>query len=119
MRDLVMLEKVWYKNNIYTYHQIDEESKLVWISDENGKFIKVEKDLLVSNQKHITSAMRNRLAIDLAIRYGGTDGGHHKMWVIDQMIRILAGKKYKKIIKDAKAGEDGPDTYDWDEGIAP
>lgn len=58
-------------------------------------------------------------AIELAVAYGNIDGAHHKMWVIDQMIRVLAGERYKTIVKDAKAGEDGPNTYDWDCGIAP
>ncbi len=57
--------------------------------------------------------------IDLAVRYGGIDGGHHKAWVIDQMVRALAGDDYDKIVAEAKAGEDGPETYDWDVGIAP
>ena len=35
--------------------------------------------------------------IELAIKYGGIDGSHHKLWVIDQMVRVLAGKKYKQI----------------------
>lgn len=58
-------------------------------------------------------------AIEIAVRYGGTDEAHHKAWVIDQMIRTLAGEKYEEIVKDAKAGEDGPETYGWDEGVAP
>ena len=67
----------------------------------------------------MTTEERVEKAIDLAIRYGGIDGDHHKMWVIDQMVRVLAGRDYKKIVKDACAGEDGPNTYDWDVGIAP
>jgi hypothetical protein len=62
---------------------------------------------------------RCKLAIDIAIRYGGIGGEHHKAWVIDQMVRILAGEEYERIIVDAKAGEDGSETYGWDEGIAP
>jgi len=58
-------------------------------------------------------------AIRLAVQYGGIDGGHHKAWVIDQMVRALARDKYDEVVKDAKDGEDGPDTYDWDCGIAP
>jgi len=58
-------------------------------------------------------------ALHLAVRYGGIDGAHHKTWVIDQMVRILAGNNYDAIVTAAKAGEDGPDTYGWDEGIAP
>lgn len=58
-------------------------------------------------------------AIDLAVRYGGIDGDHHKAWVIDQMIRILAGERYDQIVREACDGEDGPDTYSWETGIAP
>jgi hypothetical protein len=58
-------------------------------------------------------------AISLAVQYGGIDGEHHKDWVIDQMVRILAGDDYAEIVREAKAGEDGPDTYGWDVGIAP
>lgn len=65
-------------------------------------------------------------ALDVAVRYGSTDGAHHKAWVIDQMVRALCGSKqgentvaYLGLVEDAKNGEDGPDTYPWDEGIAP
>lgn len=58
-------------------------------------------------------------ALRLADRHGGTDGAHHKQWVIDQMVRALAGEGYARWVRDHCAGEDGPDTYDWDEGIAP
>jgi hypothetical protein len=58
-------------------------------------------------------------AIEVAVKYGGIDGAHHKAWVIDQMVRILAGSDYDKVVADAKSGEDGPDTYEWDTGIAP
>jgi len=58
-------------------------------------------------------------AIELAVKYGGIDGDHHKAWVIDQMVRVLAGGEYDRIVRDACSGEDGPDTYSWDVGIAP
>ena len=58
-------------------------------------------------------------AIDLAVRYGGIDGEHHKAWVIDQMVRVLAGDRYDDIVRDACDGEEGPDTYEWDCGVAP
>lgn len=58
-------------------------------------------------------------ALDLAVRYGSIDGAHHKDWVIDQMVRVLAGDQYARIVTEAKAGRDGPDTYSWSEGIAP
>lgn len=58
-------------------------------------------------------------ALFVAIEHGGTDGDHHKAWVIDQMVRALAGKDYEHIVALAKMGQDGPDTYEWDEGIPP
>ena len=56
-------------------------------------------------------------AIAMAVRYGGIDGAHHKTWVIDQMVRLLAGSRYDQVVADACSGEDGPHT--WEEGIAP
>jgi hypothetical protein len=84
--------------------------------------------------------------ITLALEYakdGQNDGGHHKAWAIDQMVRALTGcpqvtltavdaqgqtytypgqgesEQYRRFIAAYKAGEDGPDTYSWEEGIAP
>ena len=53
-------------------------------------------------------------AINLAVRFGGIDGDHHKAWVIDQMVRALAGEEYENLVKDVCGG-----IYDWDVGIAP
>jgi hypothetical protein len=82
-------------------------------------------------------------ALDYAVRYGGIDGAHHKNWVIDQMVRALTGcplvttsstdyagkpytyesqaesKEYQELVRQARAGEDGPETYEWDEGTPP
>ena len=65
------------------------------------------------------SDIRIDRAIDIARRYGGIDGAHHKTWVIDQMVRALTDVHYETWVAAAKNGADGPDTYDWDEGIAP
>jgi len=58
-------------------------------------------------------------AIEIAFNYAMMDGSHHKNWVIDQIIRTLTEKNYEKFVKEYNDGEDGPDTYSWDEGIAP
>ncbi len=58
-------------------------------------------------------------ALELASRYGQIDGAHHKTWVIDQMVRVLTGEGYDTFVAEYRDGEDGPDTYSWDEGIAP
>ena len=67
----------------------------------------------------MTEADRIQAAVEIAVKHGGTDGAHHKAWVIDQMVRFLTWDKYEKVVADAKAGEDGPDTYEWDCGIPP
>ena len=58
-------------------------------------------------------------ALELAIESAQTDGGHHKAWYNDQIVRVLAGDKYDQVVSEAQDGEDGPETYSWDEGIAP
>lgn len=58
-------------------------------------------------------------ALDIALQCGGIDGDHHKAWVIDQMVRVLTGPAYDEWVRKACDGEEGPETYGWDEGIAP
>ena len=50
-----------------------------------------------------------------AYKYAQIDGSHHKMWTIDQMVRILLGTEYEKFIKEYE----GDGEYEWDIGIAP
>jgi hypothetical protein len=64
-------------------------------------------------------AERVRAAIDVAMEFGQTEGAHHKTWVIDQMVRALAGDGYEALIVEYCDGADGPFAYSWDEGIAP
>ncbi len=58
-------------------------------------------------------------ALKLIERYGGIDGDHHKTWVIDQVARILTDVAYEEWVKDMCDGEDGPESYTWEPGIAP
>lgn len=76
--------------------------------------------------------------------YGQIDGDHHKAWVLDQIARILHGtmvivvearwsdgsseirfktgkpsSAYLAWVAAMKTSEDGPDTYEYDEGISP
>ena len=66
-----------------------------------------------------TDAERIELALLVALEDGQVDGDHHKAWVIDRIVRALTGDRYEREIADYCAGEDGPDTYSWNEGIAP
>ncbi len=67
----------------------------------------------------ITPADRIIAAIEIAVKHGGHDGEHHKAWVIDQMVRALAGDRYDELVRAACSGEDGLETYRWDVGVAP
>jgi hypothetical protein len=82
-------------------------------------------------------------ALAIAMETGGIDGGHHKAWVIDQMVRALLGcptitverhdfdghpfryqilgesPEYLEWVQMYETGEDGPGTYEWDRGITP
>lgn len=60
-------------------------------------------------------------AIKIIIEYGVYDGGHHKQWVLDQVMRALLGsdEEYEAWVDEYRLGDDGPYTYHWDEGIAP
>lgn len=69
--------------------------------------------------KPIDTLARIRAALDLAKQYGQIDGAHHKAWVIDQMVRALTAHAYGEWVASARRGLDGPETYSWDEGIAP
>lgn len=64
-----------------------------------------------------TATERIAEAMDLAWRYAQIGGDHHKMWVIDQMLRVLfeTEEDYKRWVAEYEA--DG--EYDWDVGIAP
>lgn len=96
-------------------------------------------------QEDSPEQMKKRIgkALEVAQQYGAIDGAHHKTWVIDQMVRELTGcpreqeqatdvngkpynyevlgesNAYREWVRKHNEGEDGPDTYEWDQGIAP
>jgi len=81
-------------------------------------------------------------ALEIAF-FNSSDGAHHKLWAIDQMVRALTGcpiivthafdcngspyvyekfgesEQYQKFVRDFNYGEEGVNTYSWDIGIAP
>ena len=57
--------------------------------------------------------------LNLIYRWGCVDGAHHKQWLLDKIVREITGDNYKKWVSEFQDGEDGPETYIWDEGIAP
>lgn len=58
-------------------------------------------------------------ALELARRFGHSQDSQHQAWVIDQMCRALLGVEYQDWVAEAKAGANGPDTFNWETGIAP
>lgn len=60
-----------------------------------------------------------RKVTEIATAYGQIDGDHHKAWVIDQIMRAVKGDSYDQWVREYCAGDDGPDTYEWDPGVAP
>jgi hypothetical protein len=74
---------------------------------------------IFERQQAETGAERIELALEEIGSFGQTDGAHHKAHVIDQVVRILTGDGYDAWIREYRDGEDGPETYEWDEGIAP
>jgi len=92
--------------------------------------------------EHNEAIRRIEKALDIA-EMGGIDGAHHKQFVIDQIVRALTGcsieqrrgidcygrlyeyeimvpnDEYSTWVMAYCAGEDGPETYSWDCGVAP
>ncbi|GLY32086.1 hypothetical protein [Kineosporia sp. NBRC 101731] len=80
----------------------------------------VPADLFIAAERRPdTDTDRVELALELLYEFGQTDGDHHQKWINDQLVRMLTGDDYEGWVEDYQAGEDGPETYSWDEGIAP
>lgn len=90
--------------------------------------------------------LNNRIqkALNIATAYGTTDGDHHKMWVIDQMVRELTGcptlkttvvgmhpsksydyeylgesESYQEWVRSFEFSPDGEHYDEWDKGCPP
>jgi len=60
----------------------------------------------------------------LITTYGQVDGDHHKLWVIDQIMRIIKQDKYYEFVEKYEHSDDEgylheEKIYLWDTGIAP
>jgi hypothetical protein len=73
----------------------------------------------MKKKKLISNGARCKRAMDLMYKYKGIDGAHHKDWLLAQIARELLQNEYDEWVKNYKKGEDGPETYEWDEGVAP
>lgn len=84
------------------YHKIESIAEL----REAGMNVYIEDFLKSACIKEATR---------MILQYGGIDGGHHKMWVLDQVLRILNLENYEAVLKES----DPDDEFGWDTGIAP
>ena len=67
-------------------------------------------------------ALRTKIkeATNLILNYARIDGDHHKMWTLDQVLRILAGDQYEELIDEYEDRDEyGDPMYDWDVGCPP
>ena len=71
--------------------------------------------------KNRTPEERIKDALEIAWTYGTIDGDHHKMWAIDQMVRMLCDseEEYDKWVAEYEKELSNGDCYTWDTGIAP
>ena len=60
----------------------------------------------------MTDREKSEQALELAMEYGGFDGGDHKMWGFDQSVRTLAGAERDEQFRRAAGWDSG------DEGVA-
>ena len=100
--------------------QLTKPKHANWIGISNQLAISHILAELEQKDKRVKELEEERKSVlDLIFEYGQIDGGHHKMWVIDQTVRILTKDKYKEWIKNYVYDEETGDTYSWDKGIAP
>lgn len=80
--------------------------------EENEDIYRHIKSLEAENKKYKEAIDK---AVDIAWKYAQIDGSHHRIWVIDQMLRTLLDSDYENFVKEyVNDGE-----YEWDIGIAP
>lgn len=97
----------------------------------HGRLMKLDKEDIVRDDLSLRNEIHQHIkekeekdkeiekALDIAFQYGQIDGGHHKAWVIDQMVRTLTGDKYKEWVKEYTYDEETGECYSWYKGIAP
>lgn len=105
--------------------ELEQKDKRIQELEEELEKANRQLDLDYVDDNYITKEKVKELeeeskkVLDLIFEYGQIDGGHHKMWVIDQIVRILTKDKYNEWIKNYVYDEETGDIYDWDKGIAP
>lgn len=104
------------KHKMTATAQVVENQQYYIIQKQMEKYEEHIKRLRKENEEKDKQIKR---ALDLIFEYGQIDGGHHKAWVIDQIVRILIKDKYDEWVKNYIYDEETGDTYTWDKGIVP
>ena len=95
------------KENYHLKKQLKQKDEVI----DGEQYVKI--DFLIEMQKQITKA------VGIAEQYAQIDGEHHKMWVIDQMLRELLGNNYNKWLEKYNYDSRENDYEEWNCGIAP
>lgn len=83
-------------------------------ADETSQDLDMTKYVAENHEKNIGEAL------GLLFSYAQFDGGHHKQWLLDQIVRTLTKEKYEKFIEDYEKDPITGEVYgEWDTGIAP
>jgi len=88
------------------------------------KIPRLERHIYQNRSKDTTKPVRTdknkiKSSLDLIWRYGGIPGGHHKQWLLDQLVRTLTGSEeaYNEWVH--RVDDDADEYGKWDQGIAP
>lgn len=82
--------------------ELEQKDKRIQELEEKLEKANRQLDLDYVDDNYITKEKVKELeeeskkVLDLIFEYGQIDGGHHKMWVIDQIVRILTKDKYNE-----------------------
>ena len=90
----------------------------MFLFPEGADFIMYNSPLDITTEN---LRLRISTALQLAFDYGQIDGDHHKTWLIDQIVIALTGSnhEYVDFLEKHNTGKDGPNTYEWNQGVAP
>ena len=110
-------ENAALKTKVYVYEQYEKGDK---------NHIKRAEELIAKLEVE-NAELKGVLqkASDFIFEWGTTDGDHHKLWVLDQTLRILLGDDYAKEVEAWERPTSGRDEdeddgwYEWETGIAP
>ena len=80
-----------------------------------GPYVVSDKDRMRLHMLRLKHGNINERVVYLALQHGAVEGAHHKQWVIDQTLRLLAGAAYSETISEWETLT----GLEWDTGVAP